>query len=185
MTTNIPPFALYSTTRGVAVIRTGQVARGRVEIHFLHRIATCEVGPVGYGRIERPYLSHATPRMTPLPPSVMTRLEAGFTAMIPDAWIHDPTTAIDIEPEEDDESETETEIEYDEIEYDESEIEGQWEAFFPPEYEEAVRGLPRYEDVPPPSYSDAIMIPPMYEPTRRHMRAHLAAAAAERRMVSA
>jgi hypothetical protein len=113
----------------------------------------------------------------------MTRLEAGYSAIIPQAWIHDPTTAVDPEPEEDDESETESE--YDESEYDEAELEGHWESFFPPEYEEAVQGLPRYEDVPPPSYSDAILTPPMYEPTHRHMRAHLAAAAAARRMVSA
>lgn len=183
MTSNTPPFALYSTTRGVAVVRTGQVTRGRIELHYLLRISTGQVSAGADYRTERPYLSQAAPRLTPLPPSVMSRLEAGFSAIIPEAWIHDPTTAIDPEPEEDDESETESE--YDESEYDESELDGHWESFFPPEYEESCQGLPRYEDVPPPSYSDAILTPPMYEPTHRHMRAQLSAAAAARRMVSA
>ena len=180
---NIPPFALYSTTRGVSVIRVGQVARGRVELHYLLRTSDGRVCPTGGYRTERPYASQATPRLTPLPPSVMTPLEAGYTALVPDAWIRDPTTAIDPEPEEDDESETDSE--YAESEYEDDTEEEDWEEYDPPEYEESCQGLPRYEDIPPPSYLVAILTPPMYEPSPRHMRASLAAAAAARRMVSA
>jgi hypothetical protein len=109
----------------------------------------------------------------------MTRLEAGYSAIIPDAWIRDPTRATDPEPEEDDQSDTGSE-------YDESETEEDWDEYTPPEYDDDLMNRsPRYEDVPPPSYSVAILTPPMYEPSPRHMRAHLAAAAAARRMVSA
>lgn len=180
---NIPPFAIYSTTRGVAIVRTGLVVRGRVELHYLLRISTGEVSPSGDYRTERPFLSQVATRLTPLPPSVMTRLEAGYTALVPDAWIRDPTTAIDPELEEDDESETESE--YAESEYEEDTDAEDWEEYAPPEYEQSCQGLPRYEDIPPPSYLVAIMSPPMYEPSPRHMRAHLAAAAAARRLVSA
>ena len=98
---NTPPFALYSTSRGVAVVSTGRIDRGRVEIHYLLRISTGQVSPGGGYRTVRPFVSQASSRLTPLPRSVMDRLEAGFAAIIPDAWIHDPTTAIDPETEDD------------------------------------------------------------------------------------
>lgn len=179
--TNTPPFALYSTTRGVSVVRTGPAARGRVELNYLLRISTGEVSALGGGiRIERPFLSQAAPRLTPLPPSVMTRLLAGYTAVIPDAWIRDPTSARDPEPEEDSETEDEESL------YDETETEDEWEDYDPPEYDDDLANrAPRYEDVPPPSYNQAILTPPAYEPSPRHMRAQLAAEAAARRMVAA
>lgn len=181
---NIPPFAIYSTTRGASVVRTGSVSGGRVCIERLLHLSS---GAVSAGatlsHVERPFLRNAAPRLTPLPPSVMTRLEAGFEAIVPHAWLANPTLAVDPEPEEDEQSETESE--YDESEYEEDSEPEDWEEYETPEYEEATQGLPRYEDVPPPSYDVAILTPPMYEPSPRHMRASLAAAAAARRMQSA
>lgn len=97
---NIPPFALYSTSRGIAVVSIGQIDRGRVEITYLLRCSSGQVSPGGGYRTIRPFVSQAASRLTTLPRSVMESLEDGFAAIIPDAWLQDPTKAIDPETEE-------------------------------------------------------------------------------------